>query len=117
MIRCRVFASNVLTPGSIVFLPVAPSLGQGACAAVEGALELAQVLASAPPGEGVPPALRRYERARLARVTPIQARSNEAGAASYRSKGDASKPGGARPLSMADQTAALYNYVSPHAEA
>jgi hypothetical protein len=91
-----------------------PSLGQGACSALEGALELAQCIAAAaaaaPAAAGeqtaaeadvggsgsgdasqqrtdaLHAALRRYEAARLARATAIQLRSATAGAAAYGGK-------------------------------
>lgn len=91
-----------------------PSLGQGACSALEGALELAQCLAAAtlelpsseaqhaddalaltPSARVLHAALRRYEAARLARAAAIQLRSATAGAAAYGGKAAHSNSNGA----------------------
>lgn len=97
VLRSRLFCRDPLAPaalaaaGRVTLLgdalhAMVPSLGQGACAALEGALELAQLLShpAAASGAALAPALRRYEAARLARVGPIQTASDVSGAASYR---------------------------------
>lgn len=122
-----------------------PSLGQGACAALEGALELAQCIAAACKADAnadaaaddaalharLAAALRRYETARLARATRVQLSSAAAGAAAYDSRRAAGGAGSgvsvAPPPSDAaaasqQQPAAsfmdwLHGYESPHAEA
>ena len=102
-----------------------PSLGHGATSALEGAVELAQCLASAVAEEGEGPrrvsrlhaALRRYEAARLARASVIQLRSHSSGAASYGIE-DAEAAATA-PLRMMDDATFrdwLLGYASPHAE-
>lgn len=107
-----------------------PSLGHGATSALEGALELAQCLASAVAAEGdaqnrgplLQAALRRYEAARLARVSAIQLRSHTFGAASYGLE-DATAPVEAaattEPMRLDDAAFNdwLLGYASPHAEA
>ena len=103
-----------------------PSLGQGACSALEGALELAQCIAAAAAvgaeaqpaqGELLQAALRCYEAARLERSTGIQMRSAQAGSAAY-GKRPAGAAGDAPPAATRseDFMAWLHDYRSPHAE-
>ena len=108
-----------------------PSLGHGAASALEGALELAQCLASVPAAEDgkLRAALRRYEAARLARASAIQLRSHASGAVSYGLEdggADATAPveepaaaEEAPPLRLDDAAFRdwLLRYASPHAEA
>jgi 2-polyprenyl-6-methoxyphenol hydroxylase-like FAD-dependent oxidoreductase len=56
--------------------PMAPDLGQGACQAIEDALELAKSLDSE---AGVPESLRRYEASRIPRTTSIVLASRRMG--------------------------------------
>jgi len=114
-----------------------PSLGQGACSALEGALELAQCIAAAAVVEAADASaraellhesLRSYEAARLARSTAIQMRSAHAGAAAYgkRPGGGTEAPTPAEAAAAAavgqaavrpeDFMAWLHDYRSPHAE-
>jgi len=108
-----------------------PSLGQGACSALEGALELAQCLAACevemeadgilhgiarPRAATLRAALRRYEVARLQRVAAIQTRSASAGAAAYKKTDAAAKGSTISQLSQEDFTRWLFDYVSPHPE-
>jgi 2-polyprenyl-6-methoxyphenol hydroxylase-like FAD-dependent oxidoreductase len=103
-----------------------PSLGQGACSALEGALELAQCIAAAAAvgaetqpakDELMQAALRCYEAARLERSTGIQMRSAQAGSAAYgkRPAGASADAPPAAPRSE-DFMAWLHDYLSPHAE-
>ena len=110
-----------------------PSLGQGACCALEGALELAQCIAAAATVEAADAsaqpellreALRSYEVARLARSTTIQTRSAHAGAAAYGKGKEAQTPADAAAAAGPAQAAVrpedfmawLHDYRSPHAE-
>ena len=123
--------SALLDAGSVTLLGDAlhamiPSLGHGATSALEGALELSQCLAAALAAEGdcdaqrrVPAlraALRRYEAARLARVSAIQLRSHAAGVVAYGFKNGDGHAAEA-PMDDAAFREWLLDYDSPHADA